>query len=521
MGVGLAAVMGLLVTPVIGWRAVFLVSSASAAIAFVVAPVPAGIVAVGAAEGRAAVARRRRWRCWCGARLVGALAQGLGCSAVFKLGTYWTCYTWLPKFLQTELHQPIGRSALWMLTAQLGQFLGMMAFGYAGRSLRPPRRASPPTRCSRRRRSIRWRSTGRRCCRTRCSSGACSSRWASGRAARPGFGALLAELFPDRHPELRAWARPTTGPRRPVLRARSSSACSSRRYGLAGGLERAAGARAGDRAPGCGRCPRRGAGIWRRWGGRNGSASARGFKASAAGAEPGCPRRQPGRQLIGQPFDRHGHVRRQAATHLERRRLDAEQRHPTPEVGRQEAGEDRRRERVRRCAHAVRVAPIDPGDGPGRLLQVSGVDFDDQVGAEAAKGTGEVLGSRAPVDEQHVRGVRQALRPAPSPPGLRPRRPLSWCCRRRRPRRARGGAREVDEAWAAGIGVPPTRWPAPAARRAPVRRPASTPPVAQRVDVLVRPKVTANGFWLSAASSHCSCDMPIASKLQLTTHWAQ
>jgi MFS family permease len=48
---------------------------------------------------------------------------------VFKLGTYWTCYTWLPKFLQSELHQPIGRSMLWILSAQLGQLLGMMAFG--------------------------------------------------------------------------------------------------------------------------------------------------------------------------------------------------------------------------------------------------------------------------------------------------------------------------------------------------------------------------------------------------------
>ena len=30
-------------------------------------------------------------------------------------------------------NQPIGRSALWILTAQLGQFLGMLAFGYLAR----------------------------------------------------------------------------------------------------------------------------------------------------------------------------------------------------------------------------------------------------------------------------------------------------------------------------------------------------------------------------------------------------
>jgi hypothetical protein len=61
-------------------------------------------------------------------RLWGALFKGwlLG---VFKLGTYWTCYIWLPKFLQNELHQSVGHSGLWILTAQLGQLIGMMGFG--------------------------------------------------------------------------------------------------------------------------------------------------------------------------------------------------------------------------------------------------------------------------------------------------------------------------------------------------------------------------------------------------------
>jgi MFS family permease len=61
--------------------------------------------------------------------LVGTTLKGF-VLGVLKLGTYWTCYTWLPKFLQTEFHQPIGRSALWMLTAQVGQFAGMLVFGY-------------------------------------------------------------------------------------------------------------------------------------------------------------------------------------------------------------------------------------------------------------------------------------------------------------------------------------------------------------------------------------------------------
>jgi MFS family permease len=47
---------------------------------------------------------------------------------VFKLGTYWTCYTWLPSFLR-DLHQPLARSMTWVLTAQTGQLLGMLTFG--------------------------------------------------------------------------------------------------------------------------------------------------------------------------------------------------------------------------------------------------------------------------------------------------------------------------------------------------------------------------------------------------------
>ena len=47
VGVGLAAVVGLLVAPLIGWRAVFLVSSASALIALRGAPAPARVAPVG------------------------------------------------------------------------------------------------------------------------------------------------------------------------------------------------------------------------------------------------------------------------------------------------------------------------------------------------------------------------------------------------------------------------------------------------------------------------------------------
>lgn len=129
VGVALAALTGFLLAPLLGWRAVFLLSSASALVAVVV---------------RRHLPESRLWdrqrqahltplqvgRRLAEAHLLAPLAKGF-VLGVLKLGTYWTCYTWLPKFLQSPdfLDQPVARSAAWIVTAQLGQFLGMLAFG--------------------------------------------------------------------------------------------------------------------------------------------------------------------------------------------------------------------------------------------------------------------------------------------------------------------------------------------------------------------------------------------------------
>jgi MFS family permease len=139
-GVGLAALMGLVVAPLLGslvpnalggtnaWRLIFLLSSATAAIALLARyALPESAVWDRQREARLSptaalklITQRHLW---------GVLLKGwlLG---VFKLGTYWTCYIWLPKFLQTEMHQPVGQSVLWILTTQVGQLLGMVAFGW-------------------------------------------------------------------------------------------------------------------------------------------------------------------------------------------------------------------------------------------------------------------------------------------------------------------------------------------------------------------------------------------------------
>ncbi|MGH7270553.1 MAG: MFS transporter [Polyangiaceae bacterium] len=185
LGVALAAVAGYLVLPAIGWRAVLLGSSATALLAVVArrsvhladAPAPK-------ASGPYPLLRP-------GLRGRLAAAWLLG---VFKLGTYWTCYTWLPTFL-LEMHQPVGRSLAWMLTAQAGQLLGMLTFGAVSDRLgRRPAFAlySVLTACAIGPLAFGWQTL----------AGHPPLFWTAmfalgvGSGCTAGFGALLAELFP-------------------------------------------------------------------------------------------------------------------------------------------------------------------------------------------------------------------------------------------------------------------------------------------------------------------------------------
>ena len=119
LGVALAALVGYLVLPRVGWRAVLIGSSATALIALAARRSVHLPNTPSAHAGSVKILVRARL----GGRLAAAWLLG-----VFKLGTYWTCYTWLPSFLR-EMHQPIARSLAWMLTAQIGQLLGMLTFG--------------------------------------------------------------------------------------------------------------------------------------------------------------------------------------------------------------------------------------------------------------------------------------------------------------------------------------------------------------------------------------------------------
>jgi MFS family permease len=124
IGVAIAALVGYLALPRFGWRAILIASSATALLA-VAARLSAHL------PDAPATTRRFRDDLAAAARVPGlgrrfAAAWLLG---VLKLGTYWSCYTWLPGFLSGEMKQSLSRSLAWMVTAQAGQLGGMLAFG--------------------------------------------------------------------------------------------------------------------------------------------------------------------------------------------------------------------------------------------------------------------------------------------------------------------------------------------------------------------------------------------------------
>ena len=101
----IAAIVGYLVLPRVGWRAVLVGSSVTALLAVAVrasSHLPDRARARGDRSSPSCAPPRARPGC-----PAGSCARG--CSGVFKLGTYWSCYTWLPT-LPVEADAPEHRA---------------------------------------------------------------------------------------------------------------------------------------------------------------------------------------------------------------------------------------------------------------------------------------------------------------------------------------------------------------------------------------------------------------------------
>lgn len=127
VGVALAAFMGFLVAPQIGWRSLFCYSALTGLLALAfrgfLQESPLWI------HSPKTSSKVRFQALWIFLKAFWPLMAVAWLLAVFKLGTYWTCYTWLPRFIQQSYGVALGKSALWIIMGQVGQFLGMLWFG--------------------------------------------------------------------------------------------------------------------------------------------------------------------------------------------------------------------------------------------------------------------------------------------------------------------------------------------------------------------------------------------------------
>jgi len=200
-GVAIAAMVGYFVIPRFGWRNVLIASSVTALFALFarrsvhLPDQPAAAISRGKSQ------LKQLHDAHIGKVMI--LAWVLG---VLKLGTYWTCYTWLPSFLLHEMHQSIAKSSTWILSAQAGQLVGMMVFGtVADRIGRRPAFSifSVITACAIAPLAFAWNSLSQ----TPLLFWGCMVTLGFGSGCTAGFGALLAELYPT---EVRGFAMGTT-----------------------------------------------------------------------------------------------------------------------------------------------------------------------------------------------------------------------------------------------------------------------------------------------------------------------
>src|SRR5581483_644858 len=122
VGVGLAAIVGSFVAPVIGWRATFMLSACPALLVTVIRRKLPESDVWRRSGGAPSVARLLEP----GLRRTAGLAFGL---AVLNMSSYWFTYTWLPTYLVHERGLTIAASGWKMLVVAGGELVGYASFG--------------------------------------------------------------------------------------------------------------------------------------------------------------------------------------------------------------------------------------------------------------------------------------------------------------------------------------------------------------------------------------------------------
>jgi MFS family permease len=137
-GLGLAALVGSFLAPVLGWRATFLLSALPGAVLFAWKHLPESDLWLEHQRGlesgtleRKELGRARRPIL---VQLVGADVALLFLRAfvltALNMSAYWFAVVWLPRYLQKERGLSIFGSGWWTLTFVAGSLLGYLSFGW-------------------------------------------------------------------------------------------------------------------------------------------------------------------------------------------------------------------------------------------------------------------------------------------------------------------------------------------------------------------------------------------------------
>ncbi len=139
VGIALASVVGGMISPLIGWRACFMLSVAPALlVVFIRRSLPESDLWLErrrlAREGALSAEPARAGRRHPILELLGPTHRRIFLLAlvlaIFDMSAYWFTYSWMPGYLHDQRKLSLTHSALWILITQGGGFCGYSTFGF-------------------------------------------------------------------------------------------------------------------------------------------------------------------------------------------------------------------------------------------------------------------------------------------------------------------------------------------------------------------------------------------------------